>query len=353
MSLLNKIKDNKWLEEEDLLAILSSNDKGLEKALQENAKATCEKYYGKNIYIRGLIEYSNICRKNCYYCGIQSENTNIKRYRLSQNELYNTIEKAYELGFRTFVLQGGEDPKLTDDYFVNTILKTKENFPETRITLSIGERTKKSLKRMKEAGADRFLLRFETSSAKHFEKLHPENDSLEKRLAMLQDLRDLDFIVGTGFMIGSPGQTLQDLAQDLLLVQRIQPEMIGVGPFIPHKNTRFKNFKEGELGLSLKILSLLRLMNPKALIPSTTALNTINQKGRILGILHGANVLMPNVSPNIAKENYNLYDSKKSTGLESGEFLESLDKELKTIGRQIIVDVGDPLVRSSNEIYRR
>lgn len=343
MSLIHKIENKEWLGEEDLLAILYSNDKKLEKTLQEEAKALCEKYYGKNIYIRALIEYSNICRKNCYYCGIQAANTKVERYRLIEEEVLETIEKAYELGFRTFVLQGGEDPKLTDDYFLDILRKTKEKFPETRITLSIGDRSRESLKKMKEAGADRFLIRFETSSKELFRKLHPEDDSLEKRLSVLQDLRDLEYTVGTGFMIGSPGQEIKDLVKDLLLVQKMKPEMIGVGPFIPHKETRFKDFKEGDLGLSLKILSLLRIMNPKALIPSTTALNTIHEKGRILGILHGANVLMPNVSPEIAKENYNLYDSKKSTGLESGEFLESLDKELKKIGRQIVVDVGDPI----------
>lgn len=343
MNILNKLKEGVTLSDNEIKWLLENDSSVILETLSNLAFSICQKYYGNSIYIRGLIEYSNYCKEDCYYCGIRKSNRNIKRFRLSKEEVLSAADYGYQLGFRTFVLQGGEDAALGDDYFLEIISILKEKYPETRITLSIGKRSFSSLERLKEAGADRFLLRQEAANQNLFSKLHPENQKGQDRLEMLYNLKKLGFTTGSGFMIGAPYQSIDNIIEDIRFLQDLQPHMIGVGPFIPHKDTIFKGQVYGDLNLSLKIVALLRILFPKALIPATTALNTIDDRGRILGILSGANVVMPNISPDIAKENYNLYNNKATSGLEAGAYIKELDKEFRKIGKKIEIAVGDPI----------
>lgn len=338
-----KLEEGLKLTNKEVVSILKDDSRENMQNLSKAAFDICKKYYGDGIFIRGLIEYSNYCREDCYYCGIQRSNKNIKRFRLSFDEIINAVNFGYKLGFRTFVLQGGEDPALDDDFFIKIIKEIKKLYKESRITLSIGKRSFESLKMMKEAGADRFLLRHEAANKECFSKLHPESQSRDARIKMLYDLKKLGYATGSGFMIGAPFQRVEDLVEDIRFLQELEPEMIGVGPFIPHHDTIFKDFSPGDLNLSLRIVALLRIIFPKALIPSTTALNSIDQNGRILGIMYGANVAMPNLSPEKAKNNYQLYDNKANTNLESAEYIEALDREFRKIGKKIVIDVGDPI----------
>lgn len=341
--IIEKIKGYENLTDDDLLTILESENEELIETLRKKAYEITDKYYGNRIFIRGLIEFSNYCKENCYYCGIGYGNSNVKRFRLTEEEIINAAEKGYGLGFRTFVLQGGEDLNFTDEVFVRIIREIKNKFPDTRITLSLGVKEKESLIKLREAGADRYLIRHETANADLFSLLHPQVQSLKRRKQMLYDLKETGFVTGTGFLIGAPYSKLTDYILDFRFIEELKPEMIGVGPFIPQSETRFKDFPHGDLKLTLKIVSLLRYMNPTALIPSTTALNTIDEKGRIYGILHGANVVMPNLSPDYAKANYKLYNKKAYNNLEAAEHLEKLGKEFEKIGKKIVIDTGDPV----------
>ncbi|WP_288980261.1 [FeFe] hydrogenase H-cluster radical SAM maturase HydE [uncultured Parvimonas sp.] len=327
--------------DDELKFLLTTDDESVIQNLHKDARAITNKIYGNKIYIRGLVEFSNYCSQCCYYCGINSSNSSVKRFRLTEEEILQCAKLGYERGFRTFVLQGGEDPKFTDQVFISIISKLKENYPDCAITLSIGVREKNSYQKLKDAGADRFLLRFETARKDVFEKLHHKNQSLEKRIRALKDLREVGFVTGTGFMVGAPYSSVESHIEDIKLIRELKTEMIGVGPFVPHNATKFKDEVMGNLKMSLIILSILRLENPYALIPSTTALNTIDSNGRILGILSGANVLMPNLSPNFAKENYSLYNDKQKNGLESFDGLVGLKKLLKDYGFEIEITRGD------------
>lgn len=338
---LHMQKLNKRFTDEELFQILTSNDKNLINNLKKEAREASKKIYGNKIYIRGLIEFSNYCSQSCFYCGINKKNTGVKRFRLKKSEIMAAARFGYEKGFRTFVLQGGEDCFFTDDIFVDLIMDLKEKYPDCAVTLSIGVKSKKSYEKFKKAGADRFLLRFESADLNTFFTLHPKNQSLENRITALKNLRELKYTIGTGFLIGAPGCSIESHIKDIKLIRKIEPEMIGVGPFIPHKDTKFKNYPQGALDLSLRVLSILRLEHNNALIPATTALNTIDKNGRILGILSGANVLMPNLSPESAKKNYNLYDNKNCYGLESAEDLDSLNNFLKNYGYEIEITRGD------------
>lgn len=334
-------KINRTFSDREIRYLLTTDDEYPIKNLYKEARKVTNEIYGNKIYIRALIEFSNYCSQACYYCGINAKNPLVKRFRLSKDEILEAASIGYSLGFRTFVLQGGEDPKFDDQSLIEIISKLKENYPDCAITLSIGVREKNSYQKLKKAGADRFLLRFETANKDVFEKLHPKNQSLEARLQALLNLRELGYVIGSGFMVGSPNTSIDSHIEDIKLIRSLRPEMIGVGPFIPNKDTRFKESPSGDLKISLIILSILRLENPYALIPSTTALNTIHPNGRMLGILAGANVLMPNLSPSFAKENYSLYDNKEKNGLESSDGLKDLKKLLNDYGFEIEITRGD------------
>lgn len=297
--------------------------------------------YGNKIYIRALIEFTNYCKNSCRYCGLQKENHNIKRYRLNKDIIYMLCEKAYKLGFRTFVLQGGEDPYFSDEKIISIIKNIKSRFPDAAITLSIGEKDESSYKAYFNAGADRYLLREETSDLDHYRILHPDSQKMEDRQKCLLSLKKIGYETGGGFMISSPGQDIDCIIKDLRFLKVLNPEMIGVGPFIPHKDTVFKNEAAGELDLSLKMIAILRLMFPNALIPATTALGSIREDGRALGIKAGANVIMPNISPRNLRKLYSLYDGKIIEGDEDALNIESLKEKMKSIGYEIVIDRGD------------
>ena len=297
--------------------------------------------YGNTVYIRGLIEVSNICKNNCYYCGIRAGNQNCDRYRLTEEDILSACEEGYELGFRTFVLQGGEDGYFTDERLTSLLRAIKETHPDCAVTLSLGERSRESYQNLYDAGADRYLLRHETATKSHYERLHPSPLSLDERMRCLYDLRDIGYQVGCGFMVGSPYQTPEDIARDLKFIEGFKPDMCGIGPFIPHKDTVFADFSPGTLELTCYLLSIVRLIHPPVLLPSTTALGTIHPEGRELGILAGANVVMPNLSPASVRKKYMLYDNKGSDGAESAQSKAELQRRMASIGYEVVTARGD------------
>ncbi len=309
--------------------------------IAEKAVRARRRVYGDRIYIRGLIEIGNVCRNDCFYCGIRRSNRACERYRLTTEQILNCCRKGYALGFRTFVLQGGEDGALSAEAVCETVRAIKSLYPDCAVTLSLGEYGRADYEEMFRAGADRYLLRHETASREHYEKLHPAEMSFEKRMRCLADLREIGFQTGCGFMVSSPYQTSRTLAEDLKFVERFSPDMCGIGPFIPHKDTPFGDRPAGGVGLTVYLLSVLRLIKPSLLLPATTALGTIHPFGREMGILAGANVVMPNLSPLAARKKYMLYDNKISTGEEAAEGLESLKKRMEAIGCEIVTDRGD------------
>lgn len=339
--LIDKLYETLELERSELLLILNNFNADMSEYLFDKARFVSKKHFGNSIYTRGLIEFTNFCKNNCYYCGISRSNPNADRYRLSMEEILSCCETGYELGFRTFVLQGGEDGYYSEDKVVEIIKGIKSAYPDCAITLSIGERSYEAYKRFFEAGADRYLLRHETATDEHYNKLHPAELSLSERKQCLYNLKEIGFQVGTGFMVGSPFQTMENIAEDLLFLKEFKPHMIGIGPFIPHKDTRFLNEKQGSLDLTLLLIGILRLMNPKALIPATTALGTIDKNGREMGILAGANVVMPNLSPVSVRKKYSLYDNKICTGEEAAECRFCLQNRVQKIGYELVVDRGD------------
>ena len=307
----------------------------------KKADHTRKEFYGNKVFIRGLIEISNCCKNNCFYCGIRRDNKNAIRYRLSPEEILQCCKKGHELGFRTFVLQGGEDSFYNDEILCNLIEEIKKNMPDCAVALSLGERAFESYNKVKAAGADRYLLRQETATEEHYQKLHPSEMSFSNRMKCLENLKALGYQTGAGFMVGSPFQTEENLARDLFFIQNFKPEMCGIGPFIPHMDTDFNNFPAGTLNQTLLCLSLIRLANPKILLPATTALATISSEGIPLGIKAGANVVMPNLTPVSVRKNYSLYDRKAGTGNQAAENLEILKKQMKAIGYEVVVDRGD------------
>ncbi len=300
-----------------------------------------EKIYGKDVYIRGLIEFTNYCKNDCLYCGIRRSNKCAQRYRLDKEDILSCCKQGYELGFRTFVMQGGEDMFFTDEILIDIVKNIKQKYPDCAITLSLGERSYESYKALKEAGADRYLLRHETASKSHYEKLHPKEMSFENRINCLENLKKLGYQVGAGFMVGSPFQTEEDLANELIFLKELNPQMVGIGPFVPHKDTPFKEKSQGTVDLTLFMLGLIRLTLPNVLLPATTALGTIDPLGREKGIKAGANVLMPNLSPVSVRKKYMLYDNKICTGDEAAQCIECLKQRINSIGYRIIVDRGD------------
>ena len=357
--IIDKIDKKEKISYKDALTLLSSfeydNDlnkkklgkkekieiKELKKYLREKARDKADKVFGKYIFMRGLIEFTNYCKNDCIYCGIRKSNKNVERYRLNKKEILECCKIGYEIGFRTFVLQGGEDNFFNIERMSNIVRAIKKEFPDCALTLSIGEKEEEYYKELKNNGANRFLLRHETADSEHYSKLHPKYMSLENRKECLRFLKKLGFQTGTGMMIGSPFQKLENIAGDLIFMQEIKPEMIGIGPFLPHKDTPFANEKIGELELTLILISVIRLIFPLSLIPATTALGTIKEGGREIGILHGANVVMPNLSPMSVRKKYLLYNNKISTGTESAEGVELLRDSIDKIGYVLTGARGD------------
>ena len=339
MDLVKKLSEERNLSDFELKELIESGK------YDENLFAAADKkrreIYGDEVYIRGLIEFTNYCKNNCYYCGIRRDNRNAERYRLGKEDILACCEEGYRLGFRTFVLQGGEDPYYTDKMLCDIISEIRSRFKDCAITLSVGEKTKESYKSFFDAGANRYLLRHETASEAHYKKLHPESMSLETRKQCLFDLKEIGFQVGSGFMVGSPYQTTESIIEDIRFLQELQPDMIGIGPFISHEETPFSSFENGGMELTLRLISILRLIFPYALIPSTTALGTINPQGRELGLKAGANVVMPNLSPVNVRKLYTLYDNKICTGEEAAQCKGCLENRVKSAGYRIVTDIGN------------
>ncbi len=335
------IRDHTLAREEYEELLEASGDPEVRAGLSQEAVRLRKLYYGDKVFTRGLIEFTNYCKNNCYYCGIRCQNPHAKRYRLSREEILDCCENGYGLGFRTFVLQGGEDPFFTDEKVTEIIREIKTRYPDCALTLSIGERSFESYRRFREAGADRYLLRHETADEAHYRKLHPENLTLANRKRCLRDLKALGYQVGAGFMVGSPGQTSAELAEDLCFLEELQPEMVGIGPFIPHHETPFAEEEAGSVDLTLFLLSVIRILLPKVLLPATTALGTLDPRGREKGLLAGANVVMPNLSPVKNRKQYDLYDNKICTGEEAAECRDCLARRVESVGYRLVTERGD------------
>lgn len=339
--LIDTLVREKTLDEKALALLIGSFTQDELDYAGQKARAIAQRHFGNSVYIRGIVEFTNICRNNCYYCGIRCGNANVERYRLSKDEITACCEAGYSYGYRTFVLQGGEDPYYDDDRMCDIVAGIKQNHPDCAITLSLGERSYASYKRLFEAGADRYLLRHETADEKHYSMLHPAELSLKNRIECLYNLKEIGYQVGCGCMVGSPFQTPEHLAKDLLFMAEFKPHMIGMGPFIPHHDTPFRDKPAGTLEQTLMMLALCRIMLPNVLLPATTALGTIDPMGREKGVLCGANVIMPNLSPRDVREQYKLYDGKICTGEESAECRSCLERRMERIGYKIVIGRGD------------
>lgn len=338
-NLVDKLFETGDLSDDELKILIESDE--FNEPLAEAADIRRRENYGDKVYIRGLIEFTNYCRNNCYYCGIRRDNKKAERYRLTKDEILLCCDEGYRLGFRTFVMQGGEDPYYTDEMICDIVSKIKSRYPDCAVTLSIGEKPRESYQAFFDAGADRYLLRHETADPEHYGKLHPEAMSLENRKCCLFDLKEIGYQVGSGFMVGSPYQTTENLISDLHFLQKLQPDMIGIGPYITHADTPFAEFKSGDVMLTLRLVSILRLMFPYALIPSTTALGTIHPQGRELGLKAGANVVMPNLSPVSVRKLYSLYENKICTGEEAAQCRGCLERRVESAGYKIVTDIGN------------
>ncbi len=339
--LIEKLYENNTLSKNEFLTLIGTYDNEDFEFARHLAVKTAMANFDNKIYIRGLIEFTNICKRDCFYCGLRCSNKWALRYRLEKDEILLCCKTGYDLGFRTFVLQGGEDPFFDDEKMCDIIKSIKADFPDCAVTLSIGERDGDSYKRLFDAGADRYLLRHETANAEHYEMLHPPKFTLSSRKECLFKLKEIGFQTGCGFMVGSPFQTVETLADDMLFIRELNPEMVGIGPFIPHKDTPFGVYPAGSVKLTLFLLAILRIMLKKVLLPATTALGSLSEDGREQGILSGANVVMPNLSPVFAREKYMLYNNKLSSGSEAAEGLADLKRRVKEIGYEIVVTRGD------------
>ena len=338
-NLVEKLKTSRNLTDGELRELIESDS--YDEQLRINADEVRREHYGDAVFLRGLIEFTNYCKNNCLYCGIRAGNRSAERYRLTQDEILACCREGYALGYRTFVLQGGEDPYFTDDRICGITAAIRESYPDCAITLSIGEKPRESYRRYFDAGANRYLLRHETADPAHYARLHPADMSAENRKRCLFDLKEIGYQVGSGFMVGSPYQTTEHLIADLRFLQTLQPDMIGIGPYITHSETPFAAMPSGSAKLTLRMLSILRLMFPYALLPSTTALGTIVPNGRELGLMHGANVVMPNLSPVTVRKKYEIYENKICTGEESAQCRHCLEMRVKAAGYRVVTDRGD------------
>lgn len=341
INIIEKLYESHFASKLELVQLISTiNDEEVE-YLRKKAQETALSVFQNKIYLRGLIEFSSYCKNDCYYCGLQKSNSSVVRYRLSKDEILQCCENGYKLGFKTFVLQGGEDLYFNDEYMGAIVREIREKYPDCAITLSLGERSCKSYEYLFKCGANRYLLRHETADFEHYSKLHPPSMSLKNRIQCLYDLKKLGYQVGAGFMVGSPFQTVENLAEDLMFLHKLKPHMCGIGPFIHHSSTRFANKPDGDVRQCLILLAIIRLMHPNILLPATTALATIDENGREQGILFGANVIMPNLSPLNHRKDYMLYENKAYSGCEAAENLKYLSEKVRAVGYKIVSDRGD------------
>lgn len=339
--LVCKLEETHNLTRKEWITLITNAQYVDKEDLAERARRIQHQYFGDQVYTRGLIEFTNYCKNDCYYCGIRRSNTKAQRYRLTEEEILVCAREGHDLGFRTFVLQGGEDGYYTDEKLETIVRQLKTKYPDCAVTLSVGERSKESYERLRFAGADRYLLRHETGDPMHYASMHPQEMSWKHRVDCLYHLKELGYQVGCGFMVGSPGQTPETLAEDMLLISQLQPQMVGIGPFVPHHDTPYAGEIQGSVELTLFFLSILRLLLPNLLLPATTALGTLDPRGREKGILAGANVVMPNLSPVAVRKKYELYDHKICTGEEAAECRGCLQKRMESIGYRLVVDRGD------------
>ena len=345
--IIEKLEKYHSLDTSEYKYLLENRNEESTELLREKAVKVRTENYGHDVYVRGLIEVTNYCKNNCYYCGIRAGNRCADRYRLTEDEILSCCDLGYEIGYRTFVLQGGEDPVYTPMRIESLVYRIKDKYPDCAVTLSLGEHPRDVYRSWFSAGADRYLLRHETADGEHYARLHPENLTLDNRKRCLYDLKDIGFQVGCGFMVGSPWQTADHLAKDLKFIEEFRPHMVGIGPFIPHKDTQFRDMTAGTLEETLFLLSIVRLILPGVLLPATTALGSIKENGRELGILAGANVCMPNLSPKDVRSKYMLYNNKLSSGAEAAEDFEILSTRMKNIGYDVVVARGDSKIKNN------
>ena len=341
MNTIDKIKEQRDITREELELILTTDNRDAVEYLRQTARAVADGVYGNKIFMRGLIELSSYCKNDCLYCGLRRSNKEAVRYRLTEEEIYECCETGYGLGFRTFVMQGGEDGWFTDERMCRIVSTVRQKYPDCAITLSLGERSRESYQALYDAGANRYLLRHETADAEHYGKLHPAEMSWQHRMDCLQALKEIGYQVGCGFMVGSPFQTIDTLYADLQFIRSFQPHMVGIGPFVSTHNTPFEGYPNGKVETTLRLLALIRLLHPRVLLPATTALGTLHPRGRELGIQFGANVIMPNLSPRTHRKDYAIYDNKICTGEEAAECRACTEHRIRSIGYESIVDRGD------------
>lgn len=341
MNIVDKIRETRDITREELEKILTTEDKESIELLRSSARSVATEVYGNKIFMRGLIELSSHCRNDCFYCGLRRSNKEAVRYRLTDDEIYQCCATGYKLGFRTFVMQGGEDGWFDDNRMCRIVSKVRKEYPDCAITLSLGERSRESYQALFDAGANRYLLRHETASPEHYAKLHPAEMSWQNRMDCLKALKEIGYQVGCGFMVGSPFQTFDTLYADLQLIREFQPQMVGIGPFIASHGTPFADMPNGKVSHTLRLLAIIRLLHPHVLLPATTALGTLHPQGRELGIQFGANVVMPNLSPKLHRKDYAIYDNKICTGEESAECRACTEQRMRRIGFETVVDRGD------------
>lgn len=351
LDLIHALECGAMLTEADFHALLIHHNAEISAVLRGKADAVRKQIYGDRVFVRGLIEFTNFCKNDCYYCGLRRSNRCAERYRLTEEQILDCCRVGYDLGFRTFVLQGGEDPGYPPNRIANLVTSIKKRWPECAVTLSVGEHPREVYQRWFEAGADRYLLRHETADADHYSLLHPQRQTLEARMECLQNLKGIGYQVGCGFMVGSPGQTVEHIAKDLVFLQEFMPHMVGIGPFIPQKDTPFGSKTAGSAELTVFLLSIIRLMLPEVLLPATTALGTIHPEGRKLGFQAGANVCMPNLSPGDVREKYTLYDNKLSSGSEAAECLAQLGAQIESAGYRLSMERGDHIRMKGKDGY--
>ncbi len=339
--LIDKLNTEHALSRQEWISVIDGYTPEIASYVSEKARYWQQKYYGNKIFVRGLIEMTNYCKNDCYYCGIRRSNRNAERYRLTKDEILACADLGYELGYRTIVLQGGEDPFYKDEDIAAIVTMIKQAHPDCAVTLSLGEREYDTYKLWFDAGADRYLLRHETANHDHYRYLHPEPLSAVHRQQCLRDLKQIGYQAGAGFMVGAPGQTTEHLAEDMLFLKELDPEMVGIGPFLPHHDTPFADEKPGSTEMTIYFLGLLRLMLPKVLLPATTALGTADPLGREKGVQAGANVVMPNLSPTDVRKKYELYDNKICTGDEAAECKNCLANRMRSIGYEVVASRGD------------
>ena len=344
--IIEKLANTHDLTDDELRLLINERSDSDATLLAQKAAATRDRIYGKRVFMRGLIEFSSICRNDCLYCGLRRSNTKAERYRLTKDEILSCTDEGYALGLRTFVLQGGEDSAFTDELLCDIVSSIKQRHQDCAVTLSVGERSRSSYERLFKAGTDRYLLRHETADEEHYGRLHPKKLTLAKRMRCLNDLKEIGFQTGCGFMVGSPFQTTDHIVSDLRFIKEFRPQMVGIGPFIPHKDTPFRNMSAGTAELTIYLLSIVRLLLPDVLLPATTALGTISENGREQGIMAGANVVMPNLSPVSVRRKYLLYDNKLCTDSEAAENIAQLKKQIQTTGCDLVTDRGDHISKT-------